>query len=80
MTIIEPKGGKYYITEPKTAKTPLDWDINKITQSLVKTMTEYASQDSLKVYEHQYGAIDSQIKKLEEMRENLCPDCFMLAS
>ena len=58
-------------TEVKKVATA--WDLEEIVSSLSKTM-EYASQDSLKVYEHQYGALDSYIKKLEKIKEALKVD------
>ena len=54
-------------------KKTTNWDLTEITESLAKT-TEYASQDSLKVYEHQYGALDSYIKKMEKIKEALKAD------
>lgn len=56
----------------ETKKTT-NWDLTEITASLAKT-AEYASQDSLKVYEHQYGALDSYIKKMEKIKESLKAD------
>ena len=57
----------------ETKKTAFNWDLNEITASLAKTM-EYASQDPLKVYEHQYGTLDSYIKKMEKIKESLKAD------
>ena len=54
-------------------KIETKWDLTEITSTLAKTM-EYASQDSLKVYEHQYGSLDLYIKKLEKIKDALKAD------